>query len=191
VTPPPPAGTATARKVLSASARPQVDRGAAPRRATLRPVPAALPRRQPPLRRLLKGRGLTALSIVLVVGSLLTVVVAQAMLASGQVQMAAVEHALTLEQSAHRQIELSDSALETPTRIVSVATGTLHMVHSAVIELPYVSLTTPLATPTVTPAPVATPPASGTTSPSSASSTSASTTSASTTPSTTTTASTP
>jgi hypothetical protein len=161
----------------------------------LRPVPAATPRRQAPLRRLFKGRALTALSIVLVVGSLLTVVVGQAMLANGQVRMAAVEHALTLEQSAHRQIELSDSALETPARIVSAATGGLHMVHSAVIELPYVSLTTPLATPTVTPPPAATPPASDTTSPSTTSPatspSSASTSSASTTPASTTTASTP
>jgi hypothetical protein len=139
--------------VSTASARTQVDRVAAPRRAVLRPVTSAP--RQPALRRLLTGRALTALSIVLVVGALMAVVVGQAMLANGQVRMAAIAHDLSLEQSAHRQIELSDSALETPTRIVAAATG-LHMVHSAVIELPYVSLTTPLPTPTVTAPPAST-----------------------------------
>ena len=109
------------------------------------------------LSRLFKGRALMALSIILVVGALMAVVVGQAMLANGQVRMATIEHELTLEQSVHRQIELTDSALETPARIVAAATGGLHMVHSPVIELPYVSLTTPLPAPTVTPPPAATP----------------------------------
>jgi hypothetical protein len=95
---------------------------------------------------------------MLVVGALMAVVIGQAMLANGQVRMAAIEHELTLEQSVHRQIELTDSALETPARIVAAATGGLHMVHSPVIELPYVPLTTPLPAPNVTAPPAVTPP---------------------------------
>jgi hypothetical protein len=137
------------------------------------------------LRRLFTGRALSALSIVLVVGALMAVVVGQAMLANGQVRMATIAHELSLEQSAHRQIELSDSALETPARIVAAATG-LHMVHSAVIELPYVSLTTPLPTPTVTapPAPPSPATTTATTTPAAATTTSTATSGSATTTST-------
>jgi hypothetical protein len=93
-------------------------------------------------------------SVSLVLGSLLAVVVAQAMLANGQVRLSGLQHQLTLEQSSHRQAELAVSQLETPSRIVAAASGQLHMVRPAqVIELPYVSLTTPLPTPKVTPGP--------------------------------------
>jgi Tfp pilus assembly protein PilX len=89
----------------------------------------------------------------MVVVSLLAVVVAQAFLANGQVRLSALQNELSLEQSAHRQAELSVSSLETPPRIVSAATSQ-GMVHPAtVIELPYVSLSVPVPTPDVTPAP--------------------------------------
>jgi hypothetical protein len=94
------------------------------------------------------------ISVSLVVAALLAVVVAQALLANGQVHLSALQSELSLEQSAHRQAELSVSELETPARIVGAATGQLRMVRPAnVIELPYVSLQTPLPTPKVTPAP--------------------------------------
>jgi hypothetical protein len=53
-----------------------------------------------------------------------------------------------------RSIELQVTGLETPQRIVSMALkdGMVHP-NPAVTQLPYVSLTTPLATPTVTQAP--------------------------------------
>jgi cell division protein FtsL len=98
------------------------------------------------------------LAVSLVVGALLVVVAGHALLADGQVRMAAIQHQLTLEQSTHRQAELQVSQLETPSRIVSAALGTLHMVHPpAVIQIPYVRLTSPLATPKVTPAPAVAP----------------------------------
>jgi hypothetical protein len=100
---------------------------------------------------------LTTLSVILVVGALLAVVVAQAMLANGQVSLASLQHELTLEQSTHRQNELAVAQLETPSRIVSAATGKLGMVRAQVVELPYVSLSVPLPTPTVTTAPVTAP----------------------------------
>jgi hypothetical protein len=180
-----PPATATAAARRTAPARP----GRAPARSQppLRVVPttrqenrraavaAAVPRR----------RLVTFISVALVVGALLVVVVGQAMLANGQVRLSTLEHQLTLEQGSHRQAELGDSQLETPSRIVGAATSQ-GMIHPAqVTELPYVSLTTPIPTPDVTPAP-ATPPASTgqvTTATGSTSSTSAnSTTAASTTP---------
>jgi hypothetical protein len=116
------------------------------------------------LHRIFRGRLLTMVSIALVVGALLVVVVGQAMLANGQVRMATIQHDLNLEQAVHRQNELSVSALETPARIVSAATKA-GMVHPPqVTELPYVSLTTPLATPKVGAAPVATTPTTAATS---------------------------
>ncbi len=94
----------------------------------------------------------------MVVAALLAVVVGQALLANGQVRLAALQHELTLEQSAHRASELAVAKLETPTRIVADATSQLHMVAASVVELPYVSLSVPLPTPKVTPAPAPPPP---------------------------------
>jgi hypothetical protein len=94
----------------------------------------------------------------MVVAALLAVVVGQALLANGQVRLAALQHQLTLEQSAHRASELAVAKLETPPRIVADATSQLHMVAASVVELPYVSLSVPLPTPKVTPAPAPPPP---------------------------------
>src|SRR6185437_12724098 len=99
-------------------------------------------------------RLLTAAAVAVVVGALLAVVVGQALLANGQVRLSSLQHALALEQSAHREGELAVAGLETPARIVAAATGQLQMVHpDNVVELPYVSLDTPLPTPKVTAAP--------------------------------------
>jgi uncharacterized membrane protein YgcG len=100
---------------------------------------------------------LNIVSVSMVVASLLAVVVAQALLTNGQVRLSSLQHQLALEQSAHRQAELAVSALETPSRIVGEASSQLAMVHLNVVELPYVSLSTPLAPPKVTPAPAAPP----------------------------------
>jgi hypothetical protein len=105
-----------------------------------------------------RRRVLNIVSVSFVVTSLLAVVVAQALLANGQVRLSSLQHQLSLEQSAHREAELAVSQLETPPRIVSAATSQ-GMVHPAnVIELPYVSLSVPVPTPKVTPAPAAPPP---------------------------------
>ncbi|HVT42391.1 MAG TPA: hypothetical protein VHD39_05360, partial [Acidimicrobiales bacterium] len=96
--------------------------------------------------------------MTMVVGALLAVVIGQAVLANGQVRLSALQQDLALEQSTHRQAELTVAGLETPSRIVTAATGQLQMLHGDVIQLPYVSLDTPLPTPKVTPAP-APPPA--------------------------------
>ena len=142
---------------------------------------------------------LNIVSVSLVVAALLAVVVAQALLANGQVRLSTLQHDLALEQSTHRQAELAVAGLETPSRIVGAATNTLHMVHPNVTELPYVSLTTPLPTPNVTAAPTPPPATSSSSSTGSTASTatgsstasSSSTASTASTPSTTTPTSTP
>ena len=67
-------------------------------------------------------------ALALVVGSLLAVVIGQAVLANDQVQISALQHELSLEQSTHRQAELQVANLETPRRIVGDATkaGMVH-----------------------------------------------------------------
>lgn len=141
--------------------------GAAPSPETRRPPLRLIPGRLRPgtrrgrrsagarVTRTVAGRGrlLHIVSVSLVVAALLAVVVAQAMLANGQVRLSSLQHELSLEQGAHRQAELAVSELETPSRIVATATG-LGMVRPAnVVELPYVSLAVPLPAPKVTPAP--------------------------------------
>jgi len=128
----------------------------APRRAARRPLRLVATRRRASSRtKFLAGRQtrvLHILAVSLVVGTLLAVVVAQAVLANGQVKLASLQHQLALEQSLHRQGELAVSQLETPSRIVGSASTQLHMVRPAgVTELPYVSLSVPLPTPKVTP----------------------------------------
>ena len=116
------------------------------RGASTTPRPVAVPARS--------GRALTIVSISLVVGALLAVVLGQAFLAKGQIRLAGLQHDISAEQSVHRQDELAVAELETPARIVAAAVSQLHMVRPAqIVELPYVSLTTPLATPKATAAP--------------------------------------
>jgi hypothetical protein len=148
---PPPAGAGGAvRRVASSVGRPSE----APSRPPLKVVRST--RRSGTRRQGWSGqRVMTVVSVALVVGALLVVVFGQALLASGQVRMAAIQHELTLEQSSHRQVELQVSQLETPPRIVSAALGS-GMVHAQVIEIPYVPTTTPLPAPTVTAAPAPT-----------------------------------
>jgi hypothetical protein len=165
--PPPASSGATAAHPHAASAPARPSRRAwreteAPstRRAPLRVVPTrsrrGIPRGRPGVGR---GKWLTMISVAMVVAALLAVVVGQALLANGQVDLSALQQQLTLEQSAHSQAELAVSQLETPSRIVAAASGQLHMVRPAsVVELPYVSLSVPLPTPKVTPAPASAPP---------------------------------
>jgi hypothetical protein len=165
---PPPAATATATGRHAAGAPRRAGRGAeAPstRRAPLRVVPTRS-RRGIRGGRTAAGRGrlLPILSVSMVVAALLAVVVGQALLANGQVNLSSLQQALTLEQSAHSQAELAVAQLETPSRIVAAAMrGGLvapSNQQSSLIELPYVSLSVPLPTPKVTPAPAPPPPTS-------------------------------
>ena len=99
---------------------------------------------------------LHVIAVAVVAVALVVVVVGQALLASGQVRLATLEHDLMLEQSVNRQNQQTVAALETPALIVGAATNQLHMVRSSgVTELPYVSLSVPLPTPAVIGAPPA------------------------------------
>ena len=99
-------------------------------------------------------RRLHVLAVVVVALALVAVVIGQALLASGQVRLAALEHELQLEQSTNRQNQQTVAALETPSRIVGAAANQLHMVRSSgAVELPYVPLSVPLPTPRVIGAP--------------------------------------
>jgi hypothetical protein len=159
---PPPAGSATARKVASSVSPVRTGQERTTKQSPLRVVRHEQQRRGARPQRRDRSRLMTSLSIGLVVAALLAVVVGQAMLANGQIRLAGVQHQLALEQSVHRQNEAAVSTLEQPYRIVSTATNSLHMVHAQPLQLPYVSLATPLPAPKVTPPPA--PPASTTSS---------------------------
>ena len=161
---PPPAATANAparRHGTGASARPRAGSVSTWRVPALKIVRSRREKRErEPGRERERGprknrnRLLNTVSITLVVGSLLAVVIGQAILANGQVRLSSMQHKLALEQSSHRRAELAVAELETASRIVGAASAQLHMVHpTQVIELPYVSLSKPLPPPKVAPGP--------------------------------------
>lgn len=121
---------------------------------------------RPRRRRARRRRLAPALSIALVVGSLMAAVVGHAVLAQGQVRLTAAQSALATAQSTDRQATLKVAQLEAPALIVGEATQGLHMVQSAQItQLPYVPLDKPLATPDVRPAAQGTSAATGSATP--------------------------
>jgi hypothetical protein len=144
-----PTSSSAPRRV--ASSRSGADPGrSAPRRQPLQVVPRRASR--------VVSWTFRYLPVIMVVLALLVVVAGQAMVANGQVRMADLEQRLQVAQGVHRQQLLKVSKLEVATRIVQAAVGQQHMVRpSHVLQLPYVSLQTPLATPNVTPAPAAPP----------------------------------
>jgi hypothetical protein len=89
------------------------------------------------------------LSLAMIGASLLSVVVGHAMLAQGQVRLAAVQSALSAEQSAHRQDVIAAAKLETPSRIVAKAHEQGMAPPGQTNQLPRVPLDTPLPEPTV------------------------------------------
>ena len=125
----------------------------APRRPPLQVLEGRERRRQGRRRRTAQ-----AISLVLVVGSLLVVVLGNAMLAQTQVRLSDMQAALSAEQTVHRQDVLALAQLETPSRIAAQAQQQLNMVTpSQVVQVPSVSLTTPLPPPKVAAAPTTTP----------------------------------
>ena len=145
-----PASSSAPRRVASSRSGAEPGR-TAPRRQPLQVVPASRASR-------VVSWTLRYLPAIMVVLALLVVVAGQAMLANGQVRMAGLEQRLQIAQGVHRQQLLKVSKLEVPRRIVGAAIGQQHMARpSHVMQLPYVSLQTPLATPNVAPAPAAPP----------------------------------
>lgn len=101
-----------------------------------------------------RRRLLPLLSAAMVSGALIAVVVGHAELAQGQLRLSSVQAALTRAEAAHRSAVVAVGQLENPARVASEAEVQLHMQAPAqVLQLPYVSLSTPLPAPTVAAAP--------------------------------------
>jgi len=132
------AGT-TRSAVPQRAARPQSR--VTPQRAA-RPQSRVTPLRVVKHRRRISPKML-ATSIVIV--SMLVIVVGHALLAEGQVRLGKLQSEATSIQATNRATVLTVSNLETPERIARAA-GSLHLVQpSAVIQLPSVPLSVPLA----------------------------------------------
>jgi len=142
----PPSSTSAAAR---ATARP------APKRA----APAPRPRLrlfEPPARPRVRGhrRRIPAagLAVALVVASVLAVVVADDILAQGQIQLSANQQAIAAATTVHHQLQLQAAQLAAPPVIVTQAEGTFGMVSPGeVIDLPAVPLDVPLPVPVTTP----------------------------------------
>jgi len=91
-------------------------------------------------------------SAALVSSSLLAVVVGHAVLAQEQVRLAAVQAEVTSAQVVHRRDIVSVANLGDPSRVLREAETTLHMVTPGqVIQVPHVTLGTPVQAPKVSP----------------------------------------
>ena len=116
-------------------------RSTAPRR---REAPQRPPRLREIVRPSRRRRVPEVLAIVVVVSALMLVVVGQMVLAQGQLQLGHLNNALTAEASRHGQTVLKVAALETPSRISSEASSLQLVQPKKVLQLPMVSLSTPL-----------------------------------------------
>jgi cell division protein FtsL len=156
---PPPAAPAAARR---ATAAPQ------PRPSTRRPplrVFEPEPRRSS--RRGLSRRGHVWVGVALVVASLLAVVVADAMVAQGQVRLASIQSKIDGQLAIQKTAQSDVAQLAAPARIVGQAIVQGSVAPAQVVDLPQVPLNVPLPVPDTSPLPVvakpATTPAAGTT----------------------------
>lgn len=120
----------------------------APRQTPQHRQPLRLVDRHPRRRRHLARR----LAVALVLASLLAVVAGHEVLAEEQVRLSAAESQLSTAQSGYRQDVLGLAEREAPSRIVDQAEKLQMVAPTQITQLPYVSLTTPLATPDVAPA---------------------------------------
>jgi len=168
---PPPSSaqaTATARR---ATAAPQPRPGS--RRPPLR-VFQPEPRRA--IRRGLSRRGHVWLAVTLVVGSLLVVVVGDAMVAQGQVRMAGLQSQIAAQVATQKAMQTDVANLAAPDRVVARAIALGSVAPGSVVDLPQVPLNVPLPVPDT--APVGTPVTTHATSPATTPATSSSTTAA-------------
>ena len=133
--------TATARRA------PAPRRTSAPRQRKPRLKVISGPQRQKGRRHLPE---IIAAAIVCL--SLLAIVVGHSMLAQGQLRMGKISAAVAQEEAINRVTVLNVAALETPARISQEA-GALHLVQpTTILQLPSVSLETPLPPLQITPA---------------------------------------
>lgn len=93
------------------------------------------------------------MSLCLVVASLMTVVMAHAVLDQEQVRLTQVQTELQAAQARHAADQLKVAQMETPSRITSAAQKDHLVTPTGVTQVPSVPLSKPLAPPKVTPAP--------------------------------------
>ena len=142
--PPPASATATARR---ANAAPQ------PRPSTRRPplrVFEPEPRRA--VRRGPSRRAHVWLSVALVVGSLLVVVVGDALVAQGQVRLSDVQRRIAVAEAVQKSMQSDVAQLAAPDRVVAQGIALGLTAPSQVIDLPQVPLGVPLPAPQTAPA---------------------------------------
>jgi len=135
------------------------------RRATAAPQPRP-PARRPPLRvfepeprrsarRGLSRRGHVWAGAALVVASLLAVVVADAMVAQGQVRLTAVEAKIDGQLAIEKAAQTEVAQLAAPARLVGQGIILGLTAPAQVVDLPQVPLNVPLPAPDTSPLPVA------------------------------------
>ena len=117
-------------------------RTTAPRR---RDAPSRPPRLKDVSRPARRRRVPEVLAVAVLAIALLLIVVGQTVLAQGQLKLGHLNAALTAETSKHGQTVLRVAALETPSRISSEASSLQLVQPKKVLQLPMVSLATPLA----------------------------------------------
>jgi len=100
-----------------------------------------------------------AVAATLVVGSLMSVVVADAVVDQGQVRLSGIDAQITAAQAEHGRLQLSIAEQSAPTRVVAMATQLGMAPAGAISELPQVSLEVPLPVPATGNADAASPPA--------------------------------
>ena len=143
---PPAPATAAARRTAGApQPRP------APRRPPLR-VFEPEPRRS--ARRGLSRRGHVWLGVSMVVGSLLAVVVADAMVAQGQIRMAAIQSNINDQLTIQKSAQSDVAQLAAPDRVVAQGINHGLIAPAQVVNLPQVPLNVPLSVPDTSPLPV-------------------------------------
>jgi len=152
----PPTGASPERRDPRRTGAPDPSRQ---RRPPLRVVEPARRARRRPLRRVAGSRVLVALAATLVVGSLLSVVVADAVVDQGQVRLSGIDAQITAAQAEHGRLELSIAEQSAPTRVVAEATQLGMAPAGTISELPQVSLEVPLPVPATGNAGATSPPA--------------------------------
>ncbi len=142
--PPPASATATARRATAApQARPHAKR---PPLRVFEPEPRRSTRRGP------SRRAHVWLSVALVVGSLLVVVVGDALVAQGQVRLSDVQQRIAVAEAVQKSMQSDVAQLAAPDRVVAQGIALGLTAPSQVIDLPQVPLGVPLPTPQTAPA---------------------------------------
>ena len=137
-----PTATATARRAPATSPRPAPP---GPRRPPLRVVEPA--RRGLPAGARAVHRSTMWVSVLLVVASLLAVVVGDAMVADGQVRMAANQTALSAATQTQKSLQVTVAQKAAPPVVVAQAESHGLVAPSTVVDLPQVPLNVPLPVP--------------------------------------------